>query len=171
MSTITNWVSGKIRVFVYSRFFLFLLGLIIGSTAVFCYINGLEFWDDLYKNDGGLVIRPVEAAGPGVAPVTGLEGLNSPLPVQEIVDRVFQLESSSDKNDGCHGIGKHNGFGWRQNRTEWNCYNYTEEVRGYVTEWFVNKLENGVPLENALCIYNKGIDENQCDYLTKFYSL
>ena len=102
----------------------------------------------------------------------GLAGGRESSPsLEEIADKVFQLESSSDRNDSCHSIGKHNGFGFRQNKRENVCYNFTGEVRELVMNWFDSKLKNGVPLENALCIYNQGIDTAQCDYVSKFKTL
>jgi len=73
----------------------------------------------------------------------------------EILWRVYTLESSKGKNDGCKLHGKFNGFGYRQNTRESRCYEFFEEVVYEVDIWFEQKLQT-YNLAEALCGYNLG---------------
>jgi hypothetical protein len=87
-----------------------------------------------------------------------------------ILWKVYALESSRGKNDGCRDIGKFNGFGYRQNKNEHICFDTFEEVVGYVDAWFTKQLKTKT-LEQALCWYNEGKDKASCEYSSKFLGL
>ena len=73
----------------------------------------------------------------------------------DILWRVYTLESSAGKNDGCRLLGKYNGFGYRQNTREHACFDYFEEVAYYVDNWFEEKLQT-YSIAESLCGYNLG---------------
>lgn len=94
-----------------------------------------------------------------------------PLPVQKIVDGIYQLESSSGKNDDkCERLGLHNGFGYSQGIGRNFCLNSDEEMRKLVENWVIEKQKDH-SLRAVLCIYNQGIDTESCEYADKFQSL
>lgn len=72
-----------------------------------------------------------------------------------ILWRIYTLESSQGKRDGCKKQGKVNGFGYRQNAREHVCFDYFEEVAYYVDIWLEEKLKDH-DLATALCGYNLG---------------
>ena len=78
---------------------------------------------------------------------------------------IWALESSLGKNDGCRNSGKYNGFGFRQNKNEWVCYNSFQEVVNEVDKWLTNK-----DMVNY-CLYNKGIATTDCSYAYKAMEL
>lgn len=90
-----------------------------------------------------------------------------------VLKTVYFLESTSGENDGCKKEGKFNGFGYRQNSSEWKCYDSFEQVTEKVNEWFEDRLAtNGNDLVEAACYYNKGIQGLQvCDYSVNFVSV
>jgi hypothetical protein len=111
-------------------------------------------------------------AGPNVMPLRELrdskvskEGETSPS-LEEIADRIFILESSGGKYVNCP-LNTYNGFGWKQNKSEWKCYNTQEEVRGYVIKWLEEKTKK-FSLFESLCLYNQGIVTSECNYVDKF---
>jgi hypothetical protein len=75
--------------------------------------------------------------------------------IKQIVAKVYRLESSAGKNDGCRAEGKFNGygFGWYDGKRP--CYDTQEEVEQLVAEWFEEKLKKH-DLATALCGYNRG---------------
>jgi hypothetical protein len=87
-----------------------------------------------------------------------------------VVKTVYFLESTSGKNDRCKDEGKFNGFGYRQNKADWKCYESFEQVADKVNEWFEDRLAmNGNNLVEAICFYNRGIQGmNVCDYSENF---
>jgi len=86
--------------------------------------------------------------------------------VDEVVDKVYILESSAGKNDACYNVGKFNGYGYAPG----TCYNSHEEVEAIVKDWFERKLEK-MSLAQALCYYNSGTASNDCHYYAKFKNL
>lgn len=91
--------------------------------------------------------------------------------VQEIVRKIYQLESSSGKNDSCRAKGKFNGYGYAQSIHTWNCYESHEQVKELVTAWVIDKQNKGYTLNELLCYYNIGIKTNSCIYVNKFNSI
>lgn len=91
--------------------------------------------------------------------------------IDEIVSKVYRLESSAGKNDSCRDKGLYNGYGYAQHKSSWNCYTTPEEVRGYVKAWFEEKLDASYSVEEALCMYNVGIKQSDCEYVNKYNAL
>ena len=83
-----------------------------------------------------------------------------------ILRSVYFLESTSGKNDACKEEGKINGFGYRQNGSEWKCYGSFEEVVEIVNVWFEDRLStNGNNMVEAACYYNTGVaNQPTCEY-------
>lgn len=101
--------------------------------------------------------------------VMGVRESQAVEPLAHIVDKIFILESSGGKFVNCP-VGKYNGFGYGQNKYVWSCFDTQEEVRELVEKWFENKLKEHT-LEESLCLYNKGIATEECDYVQKFNSI
>jgi hypothetical protein len=95
--------------------------------------------------------------------------LNSPpsTSVEEILPKIYQLESSGGKNDLCRQKGLVNGYGFAQNKFTWRCYKTKAEVEKEVAEWFTKNLQNKT-LAESLCYYNQGIITSDCEYAKKF---
>lgn len=92
-------------------------------------------------------------------------------PLDEIADKVFQLESSSGKNDKCVREGRgFNGYGFGQSLTKYNCYDSYKSVRKVVRNWFDEKLAT-MSLTEALCYYNSGHRVKDCKYSRDYQSL
>lgn len=91
--------------------------------------------------------------------------------ITDVVRKVYRLESSSGKNDGCvtKGLG-YNGYGYRQNKSEWKCFTSREEVAGYV-EWQINKYLKTMDLPTALCYYNSGVKTSNCEYYQNYLKI
>jgi len=89
---------------------------------------------------------------------------------KDILRKIYTLESSQGRNDGCKDNGKLNGFGYGQNRYTWNCFDTPQEVVNKVDAWFDRELQTKT-LAEALCYYNKGIVENNCTYYQNYLSL
>lgn len=86
--------------------------------------------------------------------------ISAPNPsIQEIVRKVYQLESSSGRNDACRAKGLFNGYGYRYNSMEKKCFATQGEVTNHVTAWFEAKLQK-YTLAEALCGYNLGFSSN-----------
>jgi len=88
----------------------------------------------------------------------------------DILRRIYQLESSSGRNDSCRQQGKYNGYGFGQNTFTWNCFNSLEEVEAKVANWFEENLKDK-SLSQALCYYNTGYVFDECPYSWKYASL
>jgi hypothetical protein len=89
----------------------------------------------------------------------------------DILWKVYKLESSLGKNDGCKKSGKWNGFGYGQNTNVWNCFDTFEEVAYKVDAWFTDKFNKGYTVEESLCLYNVGTRTNDCDYAKQYWNL
>lgn len=92
------------------------------------------------------------------------------LPLQDIVYKVYRLESSAGVNDGCRAKGLFNGYGYRQNKREWKCFGSHEEVTKYVTDLFAERIPK-MGLSTALCYYQSGYKVADCEYYQKFLAL
>lgn len=89
-----------------------------------------------------------------------------------IVWRIYQLESSFGKEDGCKKKGLYNGFGYAQPDSAMAkgtgaCYKSFDEVVNLVDTWFTRQLKE-MDIETALCYYNTGHKINDCGYLNKY---
>jgi hypothetical protein len=92
------------------------------------------------------------------------------LDLGQIADKIYTLESSGGKNDGCRDMGLFNGYGYRQNSFEHVCYGSHEEVRSHVIAWLEQNIKGG-DIERALCKYNRGINEAGCTYSMNYLTL
>ena len=115
----------------------------------------------VYKLNPNVIISPVGKKK------TSIKGT---FDIGAIADKIYTLESSNGKNDGCNRLGKFNGYGYRQNTFEWICYDSHEEVRMHVINWLTKHIKNG-DIESALCLYNQGKITNDCTYAVNFNSL
>lgn len=88
----------------------------------------------------------------------------------KIANYIYMKESSSGRNDGCNRLGLFNGYGWRQNDSEWVCFSSRQEVRQLVINWLETHIKNG-DIEKALCYYNRGIAEHGCTYSVNYLAL
>jgi len=91
--------------------------------------------------------------------------------IDEIVSKVYRLESSRGKADSCKAKGMFNGFGFGVYGTRRSCFKSYEEVRQKVYDWFQDKIQKGYTKEESLCVYNTGKKVSDCDYLTKYNEL
>lgn len=87
------------------------------------------------------------------------------------IKKIYQLESSSGRNDSCKNQGKFNGYGYGQNKHVWNCFDSFEEVTNKVQAWFDDKQDKGFTLNEQLCYYNQGIRTEDCHYAMNYHSL
>ena len=121
-----------------------------------------------------------------------VEGLISPLPdgevtvykvtetkiervkVSEVVDRIWQLESSRGKarvglGVFCEHLGMSNeyGYGGMEKKI---CFRNHKEATAMVHLWFNTQLETKT-LEQSICYYNTGRPIDDCEYLRKYILL
>lgn len=118
------------------------------------------------KDDGDAVsaatqVKPIEDKG---------ETKNSPAPLGDILPKIYQLESSSGKNDSCKQKGKFNGYGFMQSTFYWECFDSKEEVEKKVAGWFEEKLQT-YTLAESVCLYNTGRATSDCPYYQKFKTI
>jgi len=88
----------------------------------------------------------------------------------DIIRKIYKLESSEGRNDGCKDKGKLNGFGYGQSTFVWNCFDSAEEVVTKVDKWFDTQLKTKT-LAESLCYYNIGVVTGNCDYYKNYKSL
>lgn len=90
----------------------------------------------------------------------------------ELMWKVYGLESTWGKNDGCREKGQYNGWGYGQSTFTWNCFDSLQIVAGKVNAWF-NKyiIEEGYSVPEALCYYNTGTRQPNCMYYQNYLSL
>lgn len=81
------------------------------------------------------------------------------------------MESSGGHNDNCKLSGRYNGYGFAQNRYQWVCYISMSEVQTKVESWLENEANKGLTLPQLLCLYNRGIIENDCPYYEHYLEL
>ncbi len=106
-----------------------------------------------------------------VSPVASSSGkMTAIFDLGKIADKIYTLESSNGKNDGCNRLGLFNGYGFRQNSSEWICYESHEQVRTLVIDWLTKHIKGG-DIQSALCLYNRGTNESGCTYAMNFNSL
>jgi hypothetical protein len=94
----------------------------------------------------------------------------SGLGVEEILPKIYQLESSGGKNDSCKSQGKVNGYGFMISKFHYRCYETKEEVEKDVASWFTKNLKDKT-LAQSLCYYQSGIVTEDCEYAQKFARL
>lgn len=115
----------------------------------------------IYQKQHEVIVSPTKA---------GKDKSSAVFNVGDIADKIYTLESSNGKNDGCRKLGLYNGYGFAQNSSTWNCYGSHEEVRQLVITWLTNHIKDG-DVETALCLYNRGISEKGCTYAVNFAGL
>lgn len=84
--------------------------------------------------------------------------------------KVYGLESTWGKNDGCKSHGEYNGYGYGQNGDVWNCFPSFQIVTDKVDAWYTKNLAT-LSLSEALCLYNTGNATKTCEYYKKYLSL
>jgi len=154
------------------RFLIYVFAL-IGMLATLNFaINTFREAGEWYFN------KPVGIVAPAVvhAESVGSSSVNSedreeetPLspPLEIVLDKIYQLESSSGKNDTCEPKG-HNGYGYGQHKTGNLCFDSDDEARQAVKAWFEKKEGS---LAEKICLYNTGVKQESCPYLDKFNSI
>jgi len=140
--------------------FLLIVGATLGSTMTYIYIQAPKVYLDLMSSEKIIVVNEVHAQEVKEQPKE--EGTD----IDEIVKNVYQLESSSGKNDSCRAKGLYNGYGYGWYNGKKPCYASHEEVTALVKEWFNDKLKD-LTVEEALCVYNTG-GKDKCEYLGKY---
>jgi hypothetical protein len=77
---------------------------------------------------------------------------------EAIADKIYQLESSSGKNDQkCERIGKHNGYGYAQGVDKNFCLDSDEEMRAVVIDWIERNKAAGLNESQMLDKYSGGV--------------
>ena len=141
------------------------LGFMIYGVYSFFTTYGIQspvlFQSPIYKLKNEVIISPIKG---------DKKQKSMLLDLGKIADKIYQLESSGGKNDGCRDLGLYNGYGYRQNSFEWICYNSHEEVRQHVINWLTKNIKNG-DIRSALCLYNQGKVTNECTYAVNFERL
>jgi hypothetical protein len=165
-----------------SRFFLAIICLIIGATYTYVYQVGLPYYQtmregyqystrfiEIRADQGNLVSTGLNQAEESekveseIAPAT-----SSPT----ISKKIFQLESSSGKNDKCQreGLG-FNGYGYGVYNGKFPCFKTQEEIDGIVKDWIEMHIAEGLTEGQIACHYNQGNILDTCDYYQKYLSL
>jgi hypothetical protein len=171
-------VLNKIRVWI--ERFLTDAFCIIGMLAVLSWSIGVfneafGYWFDSKEisivNQSNVAI--VSAGAPVSDGNLGESKSQVASPLSAIVDKVYQLESSSGKQDSpaCTKLGKHNGYGYGIYASNVSCFDSDSDARKSVEKWFSDKLENGYTLNEAVCYYQSGLKVNSCNYLSRFNSI
>lgn len=83
--------------------------------------------------------------------------------------KIFQLESSSGKQDKCVREKKgFNGYGFGQSLTKFNCYPSYDAVKTEVNTWINKRKAEGMNDAQLMCYYNlgkpNGVLLNDCEY-------
>ncbi len=88
----------------------------------------------------------------------------------DILLKIYQLESSSGKNDFCrlNGIG-YGGFGVMDNG-KIACYPSFSKAVERAQYWF-SELSKGKTLAESICFWNEGIVKSNCEYYKNFLTL
>lgn len=100
--------------------------------------------------------------------------------IEEIVYKIYRLESSAGINDSCKAEGKFNGYGYAIYKGSYRCFESHEQVTEIVSDWVIEKLKTH-SLPETLCGYNLGFQSehlqeciNQSDehpYYKRFLNL
>ena len=86
----------------------------------------------------------------------------------DLVWRIYGLESSYGRNDGCKKQGKYNGFGYAQHKSNWHCFETFEQASAAVHKWVEDKQKKGLNIAEILCLYNEGRIRNDCKYYQNY---
>lgn len=101
-----------------------------------------------------------EAKAAGIEP----EPVAEQLTADQLVYKIYGLESTWGKVDGCTAKGLYNGYGFRQNTREHKCFESRETVRLLVVNWVKEKRALGYSDAELLCYYNTGYKVSDCTY-------
>lgn len=89
----------------------------------------------------------------------------------KVIWRIYMLESTFGKQDGCKDQGMVNGFGFAIHSSGTRCYSNFADVVADVNAWIDEKYNAGWSLGTILCYYNRGLKVNDCPYEQKFFSI
>ena len=89
--------------------------------------------------------------------------------IDEIVYKIYRLESSAGINDSCKSRGLFNGYGYAIYEGSYRCFESHDQITKIVTAW-VEKNQN-LSTAQMLCKYNTGQATEGCEYYQKFLSL
>ena len=120
------------------------------------------FQSPIYRLNPEVIISPISSPSGKTTSVT--------IDLGKIAAKIYTLESSNGKSDSCRNLGLYNGYGYRQNSSEWICYASHNEARMHVINWLTQNIKDG-NIKAALCKYNQGIDEQNCTYAVNYDSL
>lgn len=121
-----------------------------------------------YQSEYTVLVSPLASPTPTPTPTptprpkTAEEMMKS-LEYGEVVWATYGHESGYGKHDSCRAIGKYNGFGYGMRDGKYPCFDTLEEVATKVSDWFVKNLQK-YTIRQALCRYNSGVPEMNCDY-------
>lgn len=182
MEKVKNWLKEKKNRFFKSKFFVFVIALIIGATYTYVYQVGLPYYQQMKEGyNTATNFLQIRAYRDSLVPTgehqaekkesvsQGTESEETPSSpsILSIVDRIYQLESSSGKNDQkCERIGRHNGYGYGQWEGHNTCFSSDDEAREQVIKWFEKKLKT-MSYKEALRLYSG----NSAGYVEKFNDL
>lgn len=149
------------------KVFISLLNVVIGASGMYVYIEAPRAVQDILGTST-VIIENVQAKEmPKEIEEVKIEGPD----VKEIVKKVYRLESSGGKNDSCKIPGKVNGYGFGVYGGKSPCFDSHEEVTALVEDWFQKRLDRGMTVGQAACLYNTGTASDDCPYYQKFLSL
>ena len=150
-----------------------------GILIIFLLIINIYIWNDIINDLDSWEIKIEQVSSGATVSAFAYEAqkfeedevvIKYNLP--QILDKIRMLESSGGKNDSCLARGKINGYGYMQSKEYWKCFDSNEEVRGLVENWLVEHLgEKEMTLEQALCRYNQGGTDINCEYYKNFQLL
>ena len=94
--------------------------------------------------------------------------------INAVVKSIAKAESGngtapSGHHKYCESIGKTNIYGYG-NRQKF-CFDNAEVAELTIYNWVVKRLDSGLTLNQALCEYNVGVKESNCDYITLIASV
>ncbi len=160
-----------------SRFLLFTLGIIIGATVMYVYIEAPVHYNYLKKgysftnhiSDKVTLVNEADVDSYSDPLISTDDDSTSSSLLGDIRAKIFTLESSNGKHVNCPA-NMYNGYGYRQNTREWKCYNTQKEVEDLVMAWLETQLETKT-IPQALCYYNSGTASTDCPYYQKYLKL
>jgi len=152
-------------------------GMLLGVASIIFLVllSGYQIlrWFDTWKMDFQSPIRNFIIITPRETSVkhSVIKEAEAAKPdMDEILTKVYTLESTGGKNDGCTRKGQFNGYGYAQNKSSWICFDTHTHVTERVATWFANHLKE-LDLSTALCFYNTGYKVNNCTYYQNYLKL
>lgn len=166
----------------------------IATTGILAFIGVAYFFSHFYFAGPKITLEwPCFICRGMVVPITTKNTLEPPknkifeptkTPVKPLTDkelilskkngtilwRIYGLESTWGKNDGCKSHGEFNGYGYGQNGDVWNCFPSFDVVTTKVDAWFEKNLKT-LSLSESLCLYNTGKATKSCDYYKNYLTI